>query len=78
MQQLQNISFPIELTIPEAELILAGLTNLPKKDADPIFAKVQQTALKAIQNVQENGLANPQAQAELDEAQANSDSMKGE
>ena len=78
MTELQNISFPIELTVSEAELILAGLVNLPKKDADPVFAKVQQTALKAIQNIQENGLANPEAQADLDEAEANSDSMKGE
>ena len=78
MTQLQNVTFPIELSIPEAELILAGLVNLPKKDADPVFAKVQQTALKAINNVQENGLANPEAQAQLDEAEANSDSMKGE
>jgi hypothetical protein len=75
---LQNISFPIELTIPEAELILAGLANLPKKDADPIFAKVQQTALAKIQEVQQNGASNPQVQDEINEAEANSDSMRNE
>ena len=78
MQQLQNISFPIELTIPEAELILAGLTNLPKKDADPIFTKIQQTALAKIQEVQTQGASNPQVQADINQAEANSDSMKGE
>ena len=75
---LQDISFPITLTIPEAELILAGLSNLPKKDADPIFAKVQQAALKKIQEVQTQGASNPQVQDAINEAEANSDSMKGE
>ena len=75
---LQDISFPITLTIPEAELILAGLSNLPKKDADPIFAKVQQTALQKIQEVQTQGASNPQFKDAINEAEANSDSMKGE
>ena len=75
---LQDISFPIELSIPEAELILAGLVNLPKKDADPVFAKVQQTALAKINEVQTQGASNPQVQDEINEAEANSDSMKDE
>ena len=75
---LQDISFPIELSIPEAELILAGLSNLPKKDADPIFAKVQQTALQKFQEVQTQGASNPQVQDAINQAEANSDSMKGE
>ena len=75
---LQDISFPITLTIPEAELILAGLSNLPKKDADPIFAKVQQTALAKINEVQTQGASNPQVQDEINEAEANSDSMRNE
>ena len=75
---LQDISFPITLTIPEAELILAGLSNLPKKDADPIFAKVQQTALQKIQEVQTQGANNSQVQDAINQAEANSDSMKGE
>ena len=75
---LQDISFPITLTIPEAELILAGLSNLPKKDADPIFAKVQQTALQKIQEAQTQGASNPQVQDAINQAEANSDSMKGE
>ena len=87
MTELQNISFPIELTVSEAELILAGLVNLPKKDADPVFAKVQQTALQAIQKVQSEPVAEvspteqfntAQAQTTINEAEANSDSMKGE
>ena len=75
---LQDISFPITLTIPEAELILAGLSNLPKKDADPIFAKVQQTALAKINEVQTQGASNPQVQDAINEAEANSDSMRNE
>ena len=75
---LQDISFPITLTIPEAELILAGLSNLPKKDADPVFAKVQQTALAQINEVQTQGASNPQVQDAINEAEANSDSMKDE
>ena len=75
---LQDISFPITLTIPEAELILAGLSNLPKKDADPIFAKVQQTALQKIQEVQTQGASNPQVQDTINQAEANSDSMRNE
>lgn len=75
---LQDISFPIELSIPEAELILAGLVNLPKKDADPVFAKVQQTALAKINEVQTQGASNPQVQDAINEAEANSDSMKDE
>ena len=75
---LQDISFPITLTIPEAELILAGLSNLPKKDADPVFAKVQQTALAKINEVQTQGASNPQVQDAINEAEANSDSMKDE
>ena len=75
---LQDISFPITLTIPEAELILAGLSNLPKKDADPIFAKVQQTALQKIQEVQTQGARNPQVQDAINQAEANSDSMRNE
>ena len=73
MTQLQDISFPIELTVPEAELILAGLTNLPKKDADPIFAKIQQTAMAKIQEVQTQGAANPEVQADINQAEANQD-----
>ena len=75
---LQDISFPIELSIPEAELILAGLVNLPKKDADPVFAKVQQTALAKINEVQTQGASNPQVQDAINQAEANSDSMKDE
>lgn len=75
---LQDISFPIELSIPEAELILAGLVNLPKKDADPVFAKVQQTALAKINEVQTQGASNPQVQDAINEAEANSDSMRNE
>ena len=75
---LQDISFPIELSIPEAELILAGLVNLPKKDADPVFAKVQQAALAKINEVQTQGASNPQVQDEINEAEANSDSMRNE
>lgn len=75
---LQDINFPITLSVPEAELILAGLANLPKKDADPIFNKVQQTALAKIQEVQQQGASNPQVQDAINEAEANSDSMKGE
>lgn len=75
---LQDISFSITLTIPEAELILAGLSNLPKKDADPIFAKVQQTALQKIQKVQTQGASNPQVQDAINEAEANSDSIRNE
>ena len=75
---LQDISFPIDLTIQEAELILNGLNYLPKKDADPVFAKIQQTALAKIQEVQTNGASNPEVQADIDEAEANSDSMKDE
>ena len=78
MTNLQNVTFPIELSIPEAELILAGLTNLPKKDADPIFTKVQQTALAKIQEVQTQGAANPEVQDAINQAEANSDSMRNE
>ena len=78
MTQLQNISFPIELTIPEAELILNGLVKLPKENADPIFNKIQQTALAKIQEVQQQGASNPQVQDEINQAEANSDSMRNE
>ena len=75
---VQDITYPIELSFAETELILAGLSNLPKKDADPIFAKVQQTALQKIQEVQTQGASNPQVQDAINEAEDNSDSMKGE
>lgn len=84
---LQDISFPIELSIPEAEAILAGLMKLPKEVADPIYTKIQQTALQAIQKVQSQSVvevspteqfSTAQAQAAINEAEANSDSMKGE
>jgi hypothetical protein len=75
---LQDVTFPIELSIPEAESILKGLAHLPKMEADPIFTKVQQTALAKIQEVQTQGATNPQVQDEINQAEANSDSMKGE
>jgi hypothetical protein len=75
---LQDLTFPIELSIPEAESILKGLAHLPKMEADPIFTKVQQTALAKIQEVQTQGATNPQVQDEINQAEANSDSMKGE
>ena len=75
---VQDITYPIELSFAETELILAGLVNLPKKDADPIFAKIQQTAVKRLEEVQTQGASNPQVQDAINEAEANSDSMRNE
>lgn len=75
---VQDITYPIELSFAETELILAGLVNLPKKDADPIFAKIQQTAVKRLEEVQAQGAKNPEVQAEINQAEANSDSMRNE
>jgi hypothetical protein len=81
---LQNVSFPITLSIPEAEVILAGLMKIPKEAADPVYAKIQQTALQTIQTLQNNPQDIPAVgtssdiPAQIDEAQANSDSMANE
>jgi hypothetical protein len=76
--QLQDISFPITLSIPEVEVILAGLMKVMKEVADPIYTKLQQAALAEIQKVQVQGASNNQVQADINQAEANSDSMRNE
>ncbi len=79
------MAIKLELELKEAELAVAGLYKLPMEIAEPIVNKIKAQAMPQIAQEQVNAQneinkveANPQTQADIDEAQANSDSMKNE
>lgn len=79
------MAIKLELELKEAELVVAGLYKLPMEVAEPIVNKIKAQAMPQIAQEQVNAQnavnkveANPETQAQIDEAQANSDSMKNE
>lgn len=58
--------------------ILADLDNLPYRFARPIIEKMQAKWMQKIKEIQINGASNPQVQDDINEAEANSDSMRNE
>lgn len=58
--------------------ILADLDNIPHKFARPIVDKMQAKWMQKIKEIQVNGASNPQVQDDINQAEANSDSMKNE
>ena len=79
------MAIKLELDIKEAELVVAGLYKLPMEVAEPIVNKIKSQAIPqvqaeqtAVQNEINRVESNPETQVKIDEAQANSDSMKNE
>ena len=79
------MAIKLELDIKEAELVVAGLYKLPMEVAEPIVNKIKSQAIPQVQAEQtaaQNEInrveSNPETQVKIDEAQANSDSMKNE
>jgi len=79
------MAIKLELEIKEAELVVAGLYKLPMEFAEPIVNKIKAQALPQIAEEQTNVQnainkveSNPETQVKVDEAEANSDSMKNE
>lgn len=79
------MAIKLELEIKEAELVVAGLYKLPMEHAEPIVNKIKAQAMPQIAQEQTNAQnavnkveANPETQVKVDEAEANSDSMKNE
>ena len=79
------MAIKLELELKEAELVVAGLYKLPMEVAEPIVNKIKGQAMPQIaqeqtnvQNAVNKVEANPETQVKVDEAQANSDSMKNE
>jgi hypothetical protein len=79
------MAIKLELDIKEAELVVAGLYKLPMEVAEPIVNKIKSQAIPQVQAEQtaaQNDInrveSNPETQVKIDEAQANSDSMKNE
>jgi len=79
------MAIKLELEIKEAELVVAGLYKLPMEFAEPIVNKIKAQAMPQIAQEQTNAQnevnkveANPETQVKVDEAEANSDSMKNE
>ena len=79
------MAIKLELDIKEAELVVAGLYKLPMEVAEPIVTKIKSQAIPQVQAEQtaaQNDInrveSNPETQVKIDEAQANSDSMKNE
>ena len=77
------MAIKLELELKEAELVVAGLYKLPMEVAEPIVNKIKSQAMPQIaqeqtnvQNAVNKVEANPETQVKVDEAQANSDSMK--
>jgi len=79
------MAIKLELDIKEAELVVAGLYKLPMEVAEPIVNKIKSQAIPQVQAEQTSAQneinrveSNPETQVKIDEAQANSDSMKNE
>ena len=79
------MAIKLELELKEAELAVAGLYKLPMEIAEPIVNKIKAQAMPQIaqeqinvQNAVNKVEANPETQVKVDEAEANSDSMKNE
>lgn len=79
------MAIKLELEVKEAELVIAGLYKLPMELAEPVKEKIKAQAIPQIaqqevdaQNAINKVEANPNTQADIDEAEANSDSMKNE
>lgn len=79
------MAIKLELEIKEAELAIAGLYKLPMEVAEPIVHKIKAQAIPQIaerqaevQNAVNKVESNPETQVKVDEAEANSDSMKNE
>jgi hypothetical protein len=72
------MAIKLELEIKEVELLIAGLYKLPMEHAEPLVAKVKGQAIPQVQNTINKVEDNPETQAKVDEAEANSDSTTNE
>ena len=69
-----NVTFTIE----QLNAILAYCDQMPYRFAKPLIYQIQAIAAPQIQQVQTEGAANPQVQDEINQVEANSDSMANE
>ena len=69
-----NITFTTE----QLNALLAYCDQLPYRFAKPIIEQIQAIAAPQIQEIQTNGAANSQVQADINQDEANSDSMRNE
>jgi hypothetical protein len=79
------MAIKLELEVKEAELVIAGLYKLPMEFAEPVVAKIKGQAIPQVAQEQidaQNAISkvetNSNTQTDIDEAEANSDSMKNE
>ena len=72
------MAIKLELEIKEAELVVAGLYKLPMEIAEPLVNKIKSQAIPQVNNEINKVEDNPETQAKVDEAEANSDSTKNE
>lgn len=72
----------IKFTLDELNKILAHLDELPHRFSRGLIDHIQAIAKPQIEEkmkeVQINGASNPQVQADINQAEANSDSMRNE
>lgn len=68
----------IVFTIDQINQILAYCDQVPYRFAKPLIDQIQAIAEPQVKAMQTNGAANPQVQAEVNQVEANSDSMANE
>ena len=64
--------------INEINEILAYLDNIPYKFSKPLVEHIQAKWKQKLEAIQVNGASNPEVQADINQAEANSDSMRNE
>ena len=64
--------------IKEVELILQHLGKGAYSEVAELINKIKTQAIPQVQAIQTNGASNPQVQADINQAEANSDSMRNE
>ena len=68
----------INFTIDQLNNILQFCDQMPYRFAKPLIDQIQAIAEPQIKALQVNGASNPQVQADINQAEANSDSMRNE
>ena len=66
------------LTLEQLNELLSILDNIPHKFARPLIDRIQAIAQEELKSIQINGAKNPEVQADINQAEANSDSMRNE
>ena len=68
----------IKFTVQQVNELLTILNELPHKYARQLIDGIQAVAKPQLEAIQTNGASNPQVQADINQAEANSDSMRNE